>query len=129
MAYSPYSPYTPQYYGAVSDYKAQYQMPIPQAPQAFPSTSSQIWIDNEEQARNYLVAPNNAVPMFDKNRPYMYVKSADGAGMPTFKKYELVDRTDAVVEAPNTEYITKAQFEAEIATIKAMINKEAHTNE
>ena len=64
-----YYPYSAPYYGAMPDnlgqYKSQYQMPMPPATQPFPSASSQIWIDNEEQARNYLVAPNNAVPMFD----------------------------------------------------------------
>ena len=59
------------------------------------SNGGLIWVDNEEQAKNYLVAPNNVVPMFDKNSAQMYIKSADGAGMPTFKKYKLTDFEDA----------------------------------
>ena len=100
--------YYPQYQnGAVPDmlnqYKGQYQQmpmqqPMMQQPvQQMPiqSNGGLIWVDNEEQAKNYLVAPNNVVPMFDKNSPQMYIKSADGAGMPTFKKYKLTDFEEA----------------------------------
>ena len=105
MAYPNYyqGGYYPQYQnGAMLDmlnqYKGQYQQmsmqqPIPQMP--IQSNGGLIWVDNEEQAKNYLVAPNNVVPMFDKNSSQMYIKSADGAGMPTFKKYKLTDFEEA----------------------------------
>ncbi len=110
MAYPNYyqGGYYPQYQnGAVPDmlnqYKGQYQQmpmqqPMMQQPvQQMPiqSNGGLIWVDNEDQAKNYLVAPNNVVPMFDKNSPQMYIKSADGAGMPTFKKYKLTDFEEA----------------------------------
>lgn len=87
----------PQYQnGAVPDmlgqYKGQYQqMPMQPVQQPIQSNGGLIWVDNEEQAKNYLVAPNNVVPMFDKSSSAMYIKSSDGAGMPTFKKYKLID--------------------------------------
>ena len=87
----------PQYQnGAVPDmlgqYKGQYQqMPMQPIQQPIQSNGGLIWVDNEEQAKNYLVAPNNVVPMFDKSSSAMYIKSSDGAGMPTFKKYKLID--------------------------------------
>ena len=110
MAYTNYyqGGYYPQYQnGAMPDmlnqYKGQYQQmpmqqPMMQQPvQQIPiqSNGGLIWVDNEEQAKNYLVAPNNVVPMFDKNSSQMYIKSADGAGMPTFKKYKLTDFEEA----------------------------------
>ena len=100
MAYNqPYynGGYYPQYQnGAVPDmlgqYKGQYQqMPMQPIQQPIQSNGGLIWVDNEEQAKNYLVAPNNVVPMFDKSSSAMYIKSSDGAGMPTFKKYKLID--------------------------------------
>lgn len=100
MAYNqPYynGGYYPQYQnGAMPDmlnqYKGQYQqMPMQPIQQPIQSNGGLIWVDNEEQAKNYLVAPNNVIPMFDKSSPAMYIKSADGAGMPTFKKYKLID--------------------------------------
>lgn len=116
MAYNNYYQggyYPPYQNGAVPDmlnqYKGQYQqMPMQQSMMQQPiqqmpiqSNGGLIWVDNEEQAKNYLVAPNNVVPMFDKNSPQMYIKSADGAGMPTFKKYKLTDFEDAD-NAPKT---------------------------
>lgn len=127
--------YYPQYQnGAMPDmlnqYKGQYQQPMPmqqpmmqQPVQQMPiqSNGGLIWVDNEEQAKNYLVAPNNVVPMFDKNSSQMYIKSADGAGMPTFKKYKLTDFEDAD-NAPKTpekheckcgdKFVLKKDFQA-----------------
>ena len=131
MAYPSYYQvgYYPQYQnGAVPDmlnqYKGQYQqMPMQQPVQQMPiqSNGGLIWVDNEEQAKNYLVAPNNVVPMFDKNSPQMYIKSADGAGMPTFKKYKLTDFEEAD-NAPKTptehkctcgdKFVLKKDFQA-----------------
>lgn len=120
--------YYPQYQnGAVPDmlnqYKGQYQQPIVQQPiQQMPiqSNGGLIWVDNEEQAKNYLVAPNNVVPMFDKSSSAMYIKSADGAGMPTFKKYKLVDVDEETPQnAPKShscscgdKFATKEQIKA-----------------
>lgn len=103
-----YAPYPQQYYtpsnGAAVDVLNQYkygQQPVPQMPMQpmqpmqVQANGGLIWVDGEDQAKNYLVAPNNVVPMFDKLAPILYVKSADGAGMLTFKKYKLYDFEDA----------------------------------
>lgn len=137
MAYPNYyqGGYYPQYQnGAVPDmlnqFKGQYQQPMQmqqpmmqQPVQQMPiqSNGGLIWVDNEEQAKNYLVAPNNVVPMFDKNSSQMYIKSADGAGMPTFKKYKLMDFEEAD-NAPKTpaehkctcgdKFVLKKDFQA-----------------
>ena len=135
MAYPNYyqGGYFPQYQnGAVPDmlnqYKGQYQqMPIQQPMMQQPvqqmpiqSNGGLIWVDNEEQAKNYLVAPNNVVPMFDKNSSQMYIKSADGAGMPTFKKYKLTnfEEADNTPKTPDKheckcgkEFASKEDFE------------------
>ena len=126
MAYNqPYNyGYFPQYQnGAVPDmlgqYKGQYQqMPMQPVQQPIQSNGGLIWVDNEEQAKNYLVAPNNVIPMFDKSSSAMYIKSADGAGMPTFKKYKLIDVDEETPKnAPKThectcgdKYATKEQI-------------------
>ena len=117
----------PQYQnGAVPDmlgqYKGQYQqMPMQPIQQPIQSNGGLIWVDNEEQAKNYLVAPNNVVPMFDKSSSAMYIKSSDGAGMPTFKKYKLTD-FEEVANAPKTptehkctcgyKFVLKKDFQA-----------------
>ena len=128
MAYPNYynGGYFPQYQnGAVPDmlgqYKGQYQqMPMQPIQQPIQSNGGLIWVDNEEQAKNYLVAPNNVVPMFDKSSSAMYIKSSDGAGMPTFKKYKLIDVDEEMPKnAPKThectcgdKFATKEQLNA-----------------
>ena len=128
MAYPNYyqGGYYPQYQnGAVPDmlgqYKGQYQqMPMQPIQQPIQSNGGLIWVDNEEQAKNYLVAPNNVIPMFDKSSSAMYIKSADGAGMPTFKKYKLIDVDEETPKnAPTThectcgdKFATKEQLNA-----------------
>ena len=139
MAYPNYyqGGYYPQYQnGAVPDmlgqYKGQYQqMPMQPVQQPIQSNGGLIWVDNEEQAKNYLVAPNNVIPMFDKSSSAMYIKSADGAGMPTFKKYKLIDVDEEMPKnAPTThkctcgdKFATKEQLnavEGKISDILAM---------
>lgn len=128
MAYNqPYNyGYYPQYQnGAVPDmlgqYKGQYQqMQMQPIQQPIQSNGGLIWVDNEEQAKNYLVAPNNVIPMFDKSSSSMYIKSADGAGMPTFKRYKLIDIDEEKPKnSPEThkctcgdKFVTKAEFDA-----------------
>ena len=105
MSYGGYPYYRPGYYPQTADnsqYGQPYQAPNQMLQNMQPPIQSNgglIWVDNEEQAKNYLVAPNNVVPMFDKSKSEMYIKSADGAGMPTFKKYKLVD----IEETPKNE--------------------------
>ena len=129
MAYNqPYynGGYYPQYQnGAIPDmlgqYKGQYQqMPMQPIQQPIQSNGGLIWVDNEEQAKNYLVAPNNVIPIFDKSSSAMYIKSADGAGMPTFKRYKLIDIDEEKPKnstEPHTctcgdKFITKEEFDA-----------------
>ena len=134
MAYPNYynGGYFPQYQnGAVPDmlnqYKGQYQqMPMQPVQQSIQSNGGLIWVDNEEQAKNYLVAPNNVVPMFDKSSSAMYIKSSDGAGMPTFKKYKLIDVDEETPKnAPKTHECTcgdKFATKEQINALKAKLD-------
>ena len=122
----------PQYQnGAVPDmlgqYKGQYQqMPMQPIQQPIQSNGGLIWVDNEEQAKNYLVAPNNVIPMFDKSSSAMYIKSADGAGMPTFKKYKLIDVDEETPKnAPTTHKCTcgdKFATKEQLSAVEGKIN-------
>lgn len=134
MAYPNYfnGGYFPQYQnGAVPDmlnqYKGQYQqMPMQPVQQPIQSNGGLIWVDNEEQAKNYLVAPNNVIPLFDKSSSALYIKSADGAGMPTFKKYKLIDDDEETPQnAPKTHECTcgdKFATKEQINNLKAKLD-------
>jgi hypothetical protein len=114
MAYNqPYynGGYYPQYQnGAVPDmlgqYKGQYQQPIPQMQQNIPPQNMQmpitptpqkptndiIWVQGLEGAKGFLVAPNNTVVLWDTENPVIYVKTADGSGIPSMRVLDFKER-------------------------------------
>ena len=109
--------------------RPQYQ-PVPQAP-AYqpqqPQTSGQsiIWVPNAQAANDFIVAPNNAVTLWDMNAPVVYVKKADASSKPTMTTYDLVERAQAAPApaAPrkdmSEEYVTRREFEELVAKLAA----------
>lgn len=104
----------PQAYGAPyipSIYPPQFPQPaIPQAPA--PAATAQtsnaqqagiLWVSSEAEARNYPVAPNYAVALWDSSRPAVYIKQADASGKPVLKAYDLTERSEASNSAPREE--------------------------
>ena len=88
-----------------------------------------VWVPNETAAHEYLVAPNNAVALWDSNSPTIYLKQADASGKPSMKIYDLVERNAAkspvpVPQAPEVEYATKEELNALAARLDAMASKE-----
>ena len=70
---------------------------VPQQ-QAAPSI---VWVQNEMEAANYLVAPNSAVTLWDSNAPVVYLKQADASGKPSMKIYDLVERSRRPAQPPH----------------------------
>ena len=127
MAYYGYQPYQ-MYQPPMADQlmqlrQNQYQPNMQQAPQQQPSPSI-VWVQNEMEAANYLVAPNSAVTLWDSNAPVVYLKQADASGKPSMKVYDLVERTQRPVQALTVEYAPLSRLEAlearlnELAAIK-----------
>ena len=118
MAYYGYQPYQ-MYQPPMADQlmqlrQNQYQPNMQQAPQQQPSPSI-VWVQNEMEAANYLVAPNSAVTLWDSNAPVVYLKQADASGKPSMKIYDLVERTQRPVQAaqaPAVEYAPLSRLEA-----------------
>ena len=98
-------------------YQPQYQ---PQQNQSI------IWVPNEKAANDYIVAPNNAVTLWDMNAPVVYVKKADASGKPDMKTYDLVERVQAVTPPvapriePMEEYVTRKDFDELAAKVAAL---------
>ena len=131
------NPYQSTYQAPVPDQLAQFrqpyqpfQQPAQQVmPQIQPQQQQQmagqsiIWVQNEQEAYNYLVAPNSAVALWDSNNPVVYLKQADASGKPTMKIYDLVERTTQRPQAaqqPAPDYVTRQEFEALQARIEAL---------
>lgn len=112
----------PQYQPAPS---MQYPTPQPQ-PQQPSGGQSIIWVPNEKAANEFIVAPNNAVTLWDMNAPVVYVKKADASGKPAMTTYDLVERSTATVSpaapqtVPTVEYVTRKDFDELAAKVAAL---------
>lgn len=124
--YQPYQAYQPPMADQLAQLRQnQYQPNMQQVPQ--PPSPSIVWVQNEMEAANYLVAPNSAVTLWDSNAPVVYLKQADASGKPSMKIYDLVERTQRPAHVPQTpvvEYAPLSRLEAlearlnELAAIK-----------
>lgn len=112
--YQPYQPYQPPMADQLMQLRQnQYQPNMQQVPQQ--QSPSIVWVQNEMEAANYLVAPNSAVTLWDSNSPVVYLKQADASGKPSMKIYDLVERSQRPAQAPQTpavEYAPLSRLEA-----------------
>lgn len=117
----------------------QYQQAVPQiqqnAPQqAQPQNNGIIWVQGEQAAKGYPVAPNQSVLLMDSEQSALYIKSADNAGMPQpLRIFDYSERnTNPVsVQQPEQNFVTHTEFEEKLEEIKSMIKtttKEKKTN-
>lgn len=120
--YQPYQPYQPPMADQLMQLRQnQYQPNMQQVPQQ--QSPSIVWVQNEMEAANYLVAPNSAVTLWDSNSPVVYLKQADASGKPSMKIYDLVERNSRPVQAPSSpavEYAPLSRLEALEAKLNAL---------
>lgn len=114
--YQMYQPYQPPMADQLTQLRQQQFQPVQNVQQAQQQTQSgMIWVQNEMEAANYLVAPNSAVTLWDSNSPVVYLKQADASGKPSMKIYDLVERAQRPVQAaqaPAVEYAPLSRLEA-----------------
>ena len=118
------------YNGFPATYQPMYpqiQAPVMQTPQQnVPGAANPqqgiIWVQGEQAAKSYLVAPNNTVQLWDSEEKVIYLKSADASGMPSMKILDYTIRGDANNQAavPATEYATKDELNALADKIREM---------
>ncbi len=126
MAFYGYqNPYYPQPMPDNLMQMRQQQMPqMQQVANPIPQSGVQ-WVNGEMEARNWMVAPNAAIALWDSSAPTVYLKQADASGKPTLKIYDLVERTETVAPAPQkpgVEFVTREEFDrlaALVGEIKA----------
>ena len=121
--YQPYQPYQPPMADQLMQLRQnQYQPNMQQVPQQ-QAAPSIVWVQNEMEAANYLVAPNSAVTLWDSNSPVVYLKQADASGKPSMKIYDLVERNSRPAQtpvSPAVEYATKDELAALAARLDAL---------
>lgn len=99
--------------------------PVQQAPVMQTQNQGQnglIWVQGEQAAKSYLVAPNTTVQLWDSEEKVIYLKSADASGMPSMKILDYTIRGDAGAASvvPGAEYATKDEVNALAEKIKEM---------
>ena len=90
----------------------QYQAPVMQTQQQAPQNGL-IWVQGEQAAKSYLVAPNSTVQLWDSEEKVIYLKSADASGMPSMKILDYTIRGGESAQAVSAaEYATKDDLKA-----------------
>ena len=86
--------------------------PVMQTQQQAPQNGL-IWVQGEQAAKSYLVAPNSTVQLWDSEEKVIYLKSADASGMPSMKILDYTIRGGESAQAvPTAEYATKDDLKA-----------------
>lgn len=123
MAYNNYM-FPQGYYPAIIP---QYQQNVPQQ-QTQPQNNSIIWVQGEQAAKGYPVAPNQSVLLMDSEQSAFYIKSADNAGMPQpLRIFDYSERNTNPVpvqqaaQQPEQNFVTHTEFEEKLDEIKSMI--------
>lgn len=89
------------------------------------------WVQGENAAKSFPVAPNTSVPLFDSEANVIYIKSADASGMPSIKILDYTVRDNAskrAETAPQADFVTHnelADIQKEIDALKAKLERTA----
>lgn len=127
--YNPYAPQQPfgmtaPMPGAMPAVPAPMQSQAQAQPASVAAGNGLVWVGSRQEEQIYPVAPGCAVPLWDANAPYVYIRQADGSGKPSFNAFKLV----AADEEPEGEYATKKELEELKAELRALL-KEAKKDE
>lgn len=90
----------------------QYQQTTGQPPQA---NQGLLWVQGESGAKSYLVAPNTTVLLMDSETERFYIKSTDGAGMPSLRTFEYTEvGAQAPIKdttLPEDKFVTREEYQ------------------
>ena len=134
MAYGNFYGYPFPQQGAVPDVLNQYKMPYQTPAQ---TQNGLLWVQGEQAAKSYLVAPGNTVVLWDSENPYIYIKTADVSGMPSTKILEYKEHTEPAGKSIEhtcscgEKFVDKDDFKAlsdKVDALAAKIEKGAEEN-
>ena len=129
-----YNPYVNPYnapYGGQQMQQQMYQPQMQQPPQGAQQPSNGfVWVNDINEAANYLVAPNSAVQLWDKNSPCVYLKTADAAGKPNMQIFDLVERkqqTQTAAQSAEADFVKRSEFDELRKVVDALTAKKAES--
>lgn len=62
-------------------------------------------------AQAYQMGANASVALFDANEDYFYIKSTDGAGFASIRRFKFSPCDDMQPAAPAEDYVTRKEFD------------------
>lgn len=80
------------YYGQVPMQNTPNMVMTQQQSQMAQKQSNRVWVQGEEGAKSFLVAPNSEVELWDSERQSIYIKTADMNGIPSTVTLDYVIR-------------------------------------
>ena len=126
MAY--YTPYQNQYYTQLAQTYTPMQAPQQNVAPVQQNGNGLIWVQGEQAAKSYMVAPNTTVLLMDSDASRFYLKSSDASGMPMLRVFEY---SEIAQNAPNkaqeektvdySAFATKAELDAFRAEIEGVL--------
>jgi hypothetical protein len=115
---------TPNYYGNYYPNYPYQQYPMQQPvtqPVQQPQNQILAWIKDEKEAIDFPLSAGQSIFLMSQTEPYLYMKSIDQLGKPTFLKKRLVDESENQEKIDLRDYIRKEEIED---LITDMIQKE-----
>ena len=85
-----------------------------------------VWVQGEEAAKAYLVAPNNTVTLWDAEKQKIYIKSADASGMPSMRVISWQEDEKPNLGEKNKDFVTRDELEEILE--KYALKKESKEN-
>lgn len=116
--YGNYQPMPQPYADRLTQLQNQYQQAVnvPQIQPAQQVNQGLLWVSGEVGAKSYLVAPNSTVLLMDSDAQRFYLKSADGAGMPSMKIFEYKEVTESTQTAQTALFSQEKELSAKYVT-------------
>ena len=116
-----YQPYQPPMADQLAQLRQRYQPAAQQPPQ-----SPILWVQGEEAAKAYMVAPGATVMLMDSEGQSFYLKSTDPQGMPLpLRIFDYVERTAQKPleqsQISTGEFVTRREFEALAARVGELL--------
>ena len=133
MPYNPYQVYQPMYQGIPDMRQFQPQMQPAQMQSQQQSGSGIIWVQGEEGAKAYMVAPGNSVLLMDSENSAFYIKSTDQSGMPMpLRIFDYQERTSGkqpaqAIQNQEDSYVTRKEFDALAARLDELTQTRKQT--
>lgn len=111
-----YQPYYPQYQQMNNQQNVQQAAQNNQV-----QNGGFVRVQNENEARNYLVAPGTSVTFRDESAPYIYTKTMGFSQLdsPVFEKFKLVKENEPAEPIKSNDYVLKDEFD----TLKSEFEK------